>query len=112
MATCADCIHVEVCRMFVTDIAKFTGHQMDDPKKLEAEMDIDGCEHFRDRGRFMELPCKVVNRTDNLDGYIGNCPKCHTNVMNVENYCWNCGQALDWDENESGNEKEREMNET
>ncbi|MEE0874144.1 MAG: hypothetical protein UIH27_11885 [Ruminococcus sp.] len=43
MATCADCVHVEVCNSRIPD-----------PNN---ERII--CEQFKDRSRFVELPCKV-----------------------------------------------------
>lgn len=53
MATCADCVHVEVCSeknlhvavgMNITPRFKY--------KRIEQE-----CEHFKDRSRFVDLPC-------------------------------------------------------
>ena len=55
MATCADCVHVEVCSkknlhvavgMNITPRFKY--------KRIEQE-----CERFKDRARFVELPCMV-----------------------------------------------------
>ena len=64
MATCAECVHVEVCSkknlhvavgMNITPQFKY--------KRIEQE-----CDHFKDRSRFVELPCKVGDKVylDNL----------------------------------------------
>lgn len=26
----------------------------------------------------------------------GDCPKCEHTVLEMHNYCWNCGQKIDW----------------
>ena len=46
MATCKDCFHVEACTAFSAII-----HAARDAEK--------GCEHFKDRSRIIELPCKL-----------------------------------------------------
>lgn len=64
MASCKDCVHVEVCcekylhvvvGMNITPRFKY--------ERIEQE-----CEHFKDRSRFVELPCKVGDKVylDNL----------------------------------------------
>lgn len=64
MATCAECVHYEVCSkknlhvavgMNITPRFKY--------KRIEQE-----CEHFKDRARFVEMPCKVGDKVylDNL----------------------------------------------
>ncbi len=44
MATCKDCLHVEACKQWYTAL----------PDKYH-----DGCEHFKPRSCFVELPCKI-----------------------------------------------------
>ncbi len=44
MATCKDCLHLEACRQWYTAL----------PDKYH-----DGCEHFKARSAFMELPCNL-----------------------------------------------------
>lgn len=44
MATCKDCLHVEMCKDHLCH--GFTA---------------DGCQHFKDRSRFVELPCKPLD---------------------------------------------------
>lgn len=41
MASCKDCLHVDVC------------------KNIYIFGDMPICEHFKDRNRFVELPCKI-----------------------------------------------------
>lgn len=41
-----------------------------------------------------QVPMKVLGLETNL----WHCPKCNANVDIQENYCPNCGQALDWNE--------------
>ena len=63
--TCKDCIHRELCADYVSSLAKV---QNADVKYISQWLDeIEGkknqtdneCEHFADRSRFVELPCKV-----------------------------------------------------
>ena len=54
MASCKDCVHVEVCEDFTK--AKLS------PKRAEELLPVlrehgRTCEHFKDRARFVELPC-------------------------------------------------------
>lgn len=41
MASCKDCLHVDVC------------------KSRNIFGDMPACEHFKDRNQFLELPCKI-----------------------------------------------------
>ena len=56
MASCKDCVHVEVCK----NIYEIHGDGLSEESH--------GCEHFKDRSRFVELPCKVGDSVylDNL----------------------------------------------
>ena len=58
MATCKDCLHVEVCRRYTNDLAKLHGIPLK-LKEVEHLLECDDCEDFKDRSRFVELPCKV-----------------------------------------------------
>ena len=54
--TCKDCIHYEACHdMYYEEHA--TRHF--DPEKHNAEKE---CGYFKDRSRFVELPCKVGDK--------------------------------------------------
>ena len=58
MATCADCVHVEVCKEYVMGLAAVRGVDLN-VDELEAVLQCDDCDHFKDRARFVELPCKL-----------------------------------------------------
>lgn len=54
--TCKDCVHYEVCRHFVDLINPLLA----DHNRIDINENTDICkEHFQDRSRFVELPCKV-----------------------------------------------------
>lgn len=58
MATCKDCVHVEVCKEY---------HKMFWESKSLVDSKIDetepeNCLYFKDRSRFVELPCKVGDK--------------------------------------------------
>ena len=60
MVSCKDCVHVEVCEDFTK--AKLS------PKRAEELFPVlrehgRTCEHFKDRSRFIELPCNKINAT-------------------------------------------------
>ena len=64
MASCKDCLHVEVCRMHYRQKCELT---YDSEKQVNyamkrAEEGNPICDHFKDRSRFVELPCKVGDR--------------------------------------------------
>lgn len=58
MATCAECVHVEVCRYYTNELAKANGIPLK-LEEVERLLECDDCENFKDRARFVELPCKV-----------------------------------------------------
>ena len=53
MATCAECVHVDVCRF--TDLPA----PLSDSYIRESEYIEKRCGNFKNRSRFVELPCKV-----------------------------------------------------
>ena len=53
MATCKDCLHVEVCKF------KDLPAPLSDSYIRESECIEKRCGNFKDRSRFVELPCKV-----------------------------------------------------
>lgn len=55
MANCKDCLCVDVCKMR-SDIVSADYYPEILKKKFEEECN---CPHFKDRNRFVELPCKV-----------------------------------------------------
>ena len=58
MASCKDCVHVEVCREYVEGLAAARGVRLS-VKELDSVLECDDCKHFKDRSRFVELPCKL-----------------------------------------------------
>lgn len=52
MMLCKDCVHYEVCKDYVE--SALDGLQYND-----SQMNGDDCEFFKDRSRFLELPCKI-----------------------------------------------------
>lgn len=58
MATCKDCVHVDVCREYVMGLAAARGVELNEAE-IEQVLVSDDCENFKDRSRFVELPCKV-----------------------------------------------------
>ena len=52
MATCKECVHNNIC-----NIKQRYNHPKYALQHIEKY-----CEHFKDRSRFVELPCKVGNR--------------------------------------------------
>jgi hypothetical protein len=58
MATCKDCLHVDVCCSYLS--TAYNKCKLATPDfKLLKNIECDECQHFKDRSRFVELPCKV-----------------------------------------------------
>lgn len=57
MATCKNCVHVEVCAGYSEVL--FAAQGVDISPDMFEQLECDDCEHFKDRSRFVELPCKV-----------------------------------------------------
>ena len=56
MATCAECVHVDVCHEFVKGLAAARGLKLGSVEEISAILQSDDCEQFKDRSRFVELP--------------------------------------------------------
>ncbi len=67
MATCADCVHVEACHEFVKGLAAARGLKLGSVEEISAILQSDDCEHFKERARFVELPCKVGDSVFTID---------------------------------------------
>ena len=73
MPKCGDCIHSEICashlkavRGIYGAVMSISGREVNHLKSALSEISIiigqicyDDCDHFQDRSRFVELPCKV-----------------------------------------------------
>lgn len=58
MATCKDCVHVEVCCSYLS--TAYNKCKLATPDfELLKNVQCDECQHFKDRSQFIELPCKV-----------------------------------------------------
>ena len=61
MATCKDCVHVEVCRYYTNELAKANGIPLK-LEEVERLLECDDCENFKARSRFVELPVKISDK--------------------------------------------------
>ena len=64
MATCADCVHVEVCKDFISSLLEGLELDKSDVELINKELNQDdadkgACDHFLDRARVAALPCMV-----------------------------------------------------
>jgi hypothetical protein len=73
MATCADCVHVEVCSEYVEGLAAVRGLKLGDVEEISAILQCDDCDHFKDRSRFVELEKCENNEILTLDDAITHC---------------------------------------
>ena len=72
MATCADCVHVEVCSEYVEGLAAVRGLKLGDVEGIYAILQCDDCDHFKDRSRFVELPDDFPKGRLTTDNPLGN----------------------------------------
>ena len=63
MASFKYCVHVEVCREYVIGLAAARGVALN-MDELEAVLQCDDCENYKDRSRFVELPYPVKPRDE------------------------------------------------
>lgn len=64
MATCEECVHVEVCKDFISSLLEGLELDKSDVELINKELNQDdadkgACDHFLDRARVVELPCRV-----------------------------------------------------
>lgn len=64
MATCAECVHVEVCKDFISSLLEGLELDKSDVELINKELNQDdadkgACDHFWDRARVAALPCMV-----------------------------------------------------
>ena len=57
MASCKDCVHVEVCISYLREAYK-RAHLATPDLNFVLSLRCDDCDHFKDRARFVELPIK------------------------------------------------------
>lgn len=79
--TCKDCIHYELC-----EVQAFNGFN----ENFEPEKDWKHCSVFKDKSKYIELPCKVGDRVyvicykGNVQPYIRTETVLHMNYMQGE----------------------------
>ena len=61
MGTCKDCLHVDVCCSYLSTVYNKCKLATPDFELLK-NIECDGCQHFKDRSRFVELPCRVGDK--------------------------------------------------
>lgn len=57
MASCKDCVHADMCRFYMEELAKAKGITLG-KDIFEYFSSGDVCEGFKDRSQFVELPVK------------------------------------------------------
>ena len=58
MPSCNDCLHVDVCCSYLS--VAYNKCKLATPDfKLLKNIECGECQHFKDRSRFVELPCKI-----------------------------------------------------
>ena len=69
MGSCKECYHYEVCRMHYRQKCELTYETEKEVRRamLKAEKGSPICDHFKDRSRFVELPCKVGDSVFTID---------------------------------------------
>ena len=103
MATCAECVHVEVCRFYINSYAEKAGVEI--PAALfEDCLNGDVCEQFKDRSQFVELKHAEWDEHEDMYGDpVYCCSNCRekyfleewTPIENCYFYCPNCGAKMD-----------------
>ncbi|MBQ1308833.1 MAG: hypothetical protein IIY54_03940 [Ruminococcus sp.] len=104
MATCAKCVHVEVCKDYIKTV-------LDDFD--DSQMCGDDCEFFQDRSRFVELNiAKKIKHTPDIDkmrefhklglgkgmgerSIFWTCSNCKLWVSLAHKFCPNCGAKFE-----------------
>ena len=113
MATCADCVHVEVCSEYVEGLAAVRGLKLKTTEGISAILQCDDCEHFKDRSRFVELNiAKKIKHTPDIDkmrefhklglgsgmgerSIFWTCSNCKVWVSLAHKFCPNCGAKFE-----------------
>lgn len=103
--TCKDCVHYEVCKYYIETAL--------DGLDYKLNMIADGCEDFKDRSRFVELPTarKIKHTPDfekmryfhklgfgegmNERSVFWTCSNCGMWVSLAHKFCPNCGAKFE-----------------
>ena len=118
MATCADCVHVEVCKDFMSSLIEGLELDKSDVELINKELNQDDadkgtCDHFWDRSRFVELNiAKKIKHTPDIDkmrefhklglgkgmserSIFWTCSNCKVWVSLAHKFCPNCGAKFE-----------------
>lgn len=113
MASCKDCVHVEVCHEFVKGLAAARGLKLGSVEEISAILQSDDCEQFKDRARFVELNiAKKIKHTPDIDkmrefhklglgkgmserSIFWTCSNCKVWVSLAYKFCPNCGAKFE-----------------
>lgn len=88
MASCKDCVHVEVCISYLREAYK-RAHLATPDLNSVLSLRCDDCEHFKDRSRFVELPdVGDYDTVTTIDEAIDHCYQIATSTD--ENVCAEC----------------------
>ena len=103
MATCKDCVHVDVCCSYLSTV--YNKCKLATPDfELLMNIECDECQHFKDRSRFVELShAEWVEDEDMYGDPIYHCSNCNEHFVLEEGtptdncyfYCPNCGAKMD-----------------
>ena len=83
MASCKDCVHVEVCSEYVEGLAAVRGLKLGDVEEISAILQCDDCDHFKDRAQFVGLPCRVGDSVFTIDNK-ENMQECTVTIVNCK----------------------------
>ena len=112
MASCNDCVHVGVCSEYVEGLAAARGLKLKTVEEISAILQCDDCDHFKDRARFVELPCaEWIEDEDMYGDPIYRCSNCDEHFILEEGtptdngyfYCPNCGAQMSKEREENAN---------
>ena len=70
MSTCKDCLHIDVCEIrtcYMCDGADFACDDCEIHSNYGKIPSIKNCKYFKDRNRFVDLPCKIGQRVFVID---------------------------------------------
>ena len=118
MATCADCVHVEVCKDFMSSLIEGLELDKSDVELINKELNQDdadkgACDHFLDRARVAELNiAKKIKHTPDIDkmrefhklglgkgmserSIFWTCSNCKVWVSLAHKFCPNCGAKFE-----------------
>ena len=118
MAICAECVHVEVCKDFISSLLEGLELDKSDVELINKELNQDdadkgACDHFWDRARFVELNiAKKIKHTPDIDkmrefhklglgkgmserSIFWTCSNCELWVSMAHKFCPNCGAKFE-----------------